>query len=149
MADPFAVAIVKSGAIVGHVPRRISSVCSVFLRRNGSIVCCITGSRRYSADLVQGGLEMPCTLTFEGSSALVLKAKALLQALSDKKNMKEEKEGKHTEDSLHHLIHQLHHQARRKKSVRTLRNGYSMVGLYCLRRTRETFSKAINLTILL
>ena len=100
VADPFAVAIVKSGAIVGHVPRRISSVCSVFLRRNGSIVCCITGSRRYSADLVQGGLEIPCTLTFEGSSALVLKAKALLQALSDKKNMKEEKEGKHTEDSL-------------------------------------------------
>ena len=63
-------------------------------------MCCITGSRRYSADLVQGGLEIPCTLTFEGSSALVLKAKALLQALSDKKNMKEEKEGKHTEDSL-------------------------------------------------
>ena len=96
VADPFAVAIVKSGAICGHVPRRISSVYSVFLRRNGSIVCCITGSRRYSADLVQGGLEI---LTFEGSSPLVLKAKALLQALSDK-NMKEEKfkkEGKHTE----------------------------------------------------
>ena len=62
-------------------------------------MCCITGSRCYSADLVQGGLEILCTLTFEGSSTLVLKPKALLQALSNK-NMKEEKfrkEGKHTE----------------------------------------------------
>ena len=33
VADPFAIAIVKSGAIVGHVPRRISSVCLVFLRK--------------------------------------------------------------------------------------------------------------------
>ena len=30
--DPFAVAIVKSGEIVGHIPRSISCVCSLFLR---------------------------------------------------------------------------------------------------------------------
>ena len=84
VADPFAVAVIKSGAIVGHVPRRISSICSVFLRRNGSIMCRVTGSRRFSVDLVQGGLEIPCTLVFEGSSTLSAKAKALIEAaLSD------------------------------------------------------------------
>ena len=36
--DPFAVAVVRSGVIVGHVPRRISSVCSMFLRRGGTIL---------------------------------------------------------------------------------------------------------------
>ena len=29
-ADPFAVAIVKSGVTVGHIPWKISSVCSLF-----------------------------------------------------------------------------------------------------------------------
>ena len=29
-------------------------------------MCKITGRKRYSIDLVQGGLEIPCTLTFEG-----------------------------------------------------------------------------------
>ena len=37
--DPFAVAVVRSGVIVGHVPRKISSVCSMFLRRGGTISC--------------------------------------------------------------------------------------------------------------
>ena len=35
--DPFAVAVVRAGVTVGHVPRRISSVCSLFIRRDGSI----------------------------------------------------------------------------------------------------------------
>lgn len=30
-ADPFAVAVVKNGVTVGHVPQRISSVSSLFL----------------------------------------------------------------------------------------------------------------------
>ena len=33
-SDPFAVAIIKSVMIVGHVPRKISAVCSLFLRRS-------------------------------------------------------------------------------------------------------------------
>uniref|UniRef100_A0A1X7V3B4 Ubiquitin-like protease family profile domain-containing protein n=1 Tax=Amphimedon queenslandica TaxID=400682 RepID=A0A1X7V3B4_AMPQE len=65
--DPFAVAVVKSGVgTVGHVPRLISSVCSIFIRRGGSIACRVTGSRRYSRDLSQGGVEIPCQLIFEG-----------------------------------------------------------------------------------
>ena len=61
--DPFAVAVVRSGVIIGHVSRKISSVCSMFLRRGGTISCRVTGGRRYSEDLPQGGLEVPCTLT--------------------------------------------------------------------------------------
>ena len=32
-ANPFAVAVVRGEAIVGHVPKKISSVCSLYLRR--------------------------------------------------------------------------------------------------------------------
>lgn len=66
--DPQAVAMIKlidgEMQVVGHVPRTISSVCSIFIRRGGNIVCKITGSREYSSDLDQGGLQLPCELTF-------------------------------------------------------------------------------------
>ena len=35
--DPFVVCVQKDGDIVGHVPRKISAICSLFLRRNGLI----------------------------------------------------------------------------------------------------------------
>jgi hypothetical protein len=35
--DCFAVAITKDGNIVGHAPRKVSSVFSLFIRRGGSI----------------------------------------------------------------------------------------------------------------
>ena len=47
--------------VVDHVPKRISLICSSFLRRGGSITCKVMGPRRFSADLLQGGLEIPCT----------------------------------------------------------------------------------------
>ena len=56
--DIFPVAVLKSGVVVGHVPKKISSVCSLFLRHGGVIHCQLTGNRCYSADLVQGGLEI-------------------------------------------------------------------------------------------
>ena len=60
--DPFAVKVMKCGSIVGHLPKKISSTCSAFLRhRPGVIVCRITDPyKRYSKDLEQGGLEIPC-----------------------------------------------------------------------------------------
>ena len=64
--DPYAVAMVRASNIVGHVPKRISSICHIFLRRGGTITCTVTGSRQYSGDLPQGGLEVPCLLKFEG-----------------------------------------------------------------------------------
>ena len=66
--DMFAVAIKNSSEVVGHVPRFWSSICSIFTRRGGEIVCRITGSRRYSADLPQGGMEIPYILIFKSHS---------------------------------------------------------------------------------
>ena len=37
--DPFAVAVVRLQVTVGHIPRRISSICSMFLRPSGSVRC--------------------------------------------------------------------------------------------------------------
>ena len=76
--DAFAVAVMKDGTVVGHVPKKISSICSLYLRRGGSIICRVTGSRRYSEDLIQGGLEIPCVLIFEGGATLTTKAKKLV-----------------------------------------------------------------------
>ena len=41
--NPFAVAIKKDGVVVGHVPRKIAAICSLFLRRRGAISCQIVG----------------------------------------------------------------------------------------------------------
>ena len=74
--DPFAVAVVKSGVTVGHVPKKISCTCSVFLRKGGTIDCRVTGARRRSEDLPQGG---PCTLTLKGSAGDIEKVKLLVK----------------------------------------------------------------------
>ena len=63
-SDTFAVAVKKGTVMVGHVPRTISSICSIFIRRGYNIKCRVMGTRRYSSDLPQGGLELPCILTF-------------------------------------------------------------------------------------
>ena len=62
--DTFAVAIKKDGEVVGHCPRKISALCSIFISRDGKITCQVTGRRRYSSDLPQGGLEVPYKMTF-------------------------------------------------------------------------------------
>ena len=64
--DRYAVAVYKSEEVVGHVPRKISCLCAAFIRRGGAICCTVEGGRRYSSDLLQGGMEIPCKLTFKG-----------------------------------------------------------------------------------
>ena len=51
--DMYAVATKKEETIVGHLPKKISKVCSLFLRRRGStcILCTVNSSRRYSSDI--------------------------------------------------------------------------------------------------
>ena len=58
----------KGETIVGHIPRKISNVCSIFIRKGWSILCLTTGLRRFSSDLPQGGLEIPCILIFKGNA---------------------------------------------------------------------------------
>ena len=49
---------------MGHISRKIYKVSSVFIRLGSTIQGRVSGHRRYSADLVQGGLEIPCILTY-------------------------------------------------------------------------------------
>ena len=78
-SDRYAVAVKKDGTIIGHLPRIISRACSLFLRRGNFISCHVTGHRRYSVDLLQGGLEVPCTLCFEGEVKDVTKLKKFVK----------------------------------------------------------------------
>ena len=79
VSDRYAVAVIKGGVIIGHLPRKISKICSLFLRRGGSISCIVSGGRRYSADLPQGGLEIPCNLLFKGKAKAMDKLKRFLK----------------------------------------------------------------------
>ena len=60
VVDRYSVAV-KKGVVVGHLLRKVSRLCSLFLRRGGTIDCIVTGARRRSADLPQDGLEVPCS----------------------------------------------------------------------------------------
>ena len=80
---PYAVAVVRpqNELIVGHLPRRISCMRSMFLQREGKIVCVVIGARRYTNDLPQGGMEVPCQLNFMGHNKEVLKIQKLVCGL--------------------------------------------------------------------
>ena len=59
-ADSCAVAIKKRADITGHIPRKISAACLLFIQRGGTITCIIIDSHnQYSLDLPQGGLQIP------------------------------------------------------------------------------------------
>ena len=63
--DRYAVAVVRrSRTVVGHIPRKITAASALFLARKGTICCEVTGTRCYFEGLPQGGLEIPCKLTF-------------------------------------------------------------------------------------
>ena len=79
LKDRNAVAIIEEERVVGHLPQTISLACSLFICRGGNIKCEVTGTRRYSADLPQRGLEIPCCLIIEGQSKEVLKLVRVLE----------------------------------------------------------------------
>ena len=74
-SDLYAVA---DSTTVGHLPRKISRICTLFIRRGGTITCLVNGRRKYSADLPQGGMEIPCTLLFKGDPKEIKKLVKLL-----------------------------------------------------------------------
>jgi len=69
--DPYAMAIKNKGSVVGHMPQTISCVCIVFIQKHGTITCTITRTRRFTSDLPQGSLELPCEYTFTGLEDIV------------------------------------------------------------------------------
>ena len=62
--DMTAVALFRGGVKVGHIPMKISRLCSSFITKGGTIEAVITGSRQFAADLPQGGLDIPCKYIF-------------------------------------------------------------------------------------
>ena len=79
VADHYSVAVKKhSGETVGHLPKKISMFCSMFIDKGGDVTCLVTGNRRYSSDLIQGDLEIPCSIVFRGKEKLISKIKKLL-----------------------------------------------------------------------
>jgi len=66
--DTYAVSFKKvidgSYVVVGHVPRTISPICSVFIQKGGKIEGTVNGGPQYSFDLPQGGQHVPCILKF-------------------------------------------------------------------------------------
>ena len=79
--DAYAVAMWKGDEIVGHVPRYISALCSLFIRHGGAVYSIVLGERRYSRDLPQGGMEIPCRLHFVGNGRELKKVKSFLKAI--------------------------------------------------------------------
>ncbi len=76
ICDLYAVVVKKSSLTVGHIPMKISTLCSLFLQRSGIITCQVTSLKR---DLGQGGLEILCVLKFEGDAKLVNKVKKFVK----------------------------------------------------------------------
>lgn len=73
----YAVAVVASGNVVGHVPKEISKTMFFFLRSNGVVPGAVTGRRQRS--LVEGkGLEIPCIYKFYSDSKKLKILKKLL-----------------------------------------------------------------------
>ena len=56
--DMYAVAVTREDIVVGHLPRNICTPCHLFLCKGGNISCVVNGATRFSADLVQVGLEV-------------------------------------------------------------------------------------------
>ena len=77
--NPYAMKVMKAGTLVGPLPKKINSTCSLFIRK-GEIIDCevMDPNSKYSRDLPQGGLEIPCILTLRGIKDLVYKAVKLL-----------------------------------------------------------------------
>jgi len=80
MVDRYTVAVKKNGReTVGHVPRKISRMCITFLELDIQITATVIGCQRHSSDLVQGGLEIPCTFRFTGHKQHIKKLKKVFK----------------------------------------------------------------------
>ena len=67
--DKYAMALKFNDTTAGHVPKFLSEITHFFLKVKGNLVVKITGQRRYSWDLDQGGMELPSTYVFTSTDA--------------------------------------------------------------------------------
>jgi len=74
--DPYAVAVMSWSAVTGYVPRKIYAACALFLRKE--LLTAPHWSWRFTTNLPQGDLKVPCMLTFRGKSKDVARMKKLV-----------------------------------------------------------------------
>ena len=66
---------------MGHLPRNISTMCSIFIRHGGIIYYTVLGRWQYSRYLPQGGMEIPCILHFVGIERELKKVKQFFSSI--------------------------------------------------------------------
>ena len=66
--DKYAIAVKNGEQTVGHIPTFLSKLKFFFLRYDGKVSIKVNGPRKYSVDLIQGGLELPAEFTFQTSN---------------------------------------------------------------------------------
>ena len=57
---------------MGHLPKFMSKLTHFFVKHARRIRCEITGSKRYSSDLGQGGLEIIAKIIFQNSNERII-----------------------------------------------------------------------------
>ena len=89
--DKYAIALINSESVtVGHLPKFMSKLAHFFVKHAGKIRCEITGSKRYSSDLEQGGLEIPAKIIFQNSNERIIEEmKKKLAPLIEEYNKKQ------------------------------------------------------------
>ena len=71
--DKYAIALINSVSItVGHLPKFMSKPAHLYVKHADKIRCEIAGSKRYSFDLEQGGLEIPAKIIFQNSNERII-----------------------------------------------------------------------------
>ena len=63
--DGNAVPLLSGDTNVGHIPMKISRLCTSFISKGGRIEALVCGSRQYAADLPQAGLDVPASTCFQ------------------------------------------------------------------------------------
>ena len=63
--DKYAIAIISNNQTVGHVPKFLSKLTFFFLKHGATLIVKVTGERRYSFDLPQGGMEIPAEFIYK------------------------------------------------------------------------------------
>ena len=77
MKDRYPISVLRHSDVVGHLPQKISRLCSLFILRDGTITCIVSGHCRYSINLPQGGMEILCNLVFRGKKKYLLNIQKL------------------------------------------------------------------------
>ena len=90
--EKYAIAVINNGKTVGHVPKFLRKLTLFFLKNGGKPHITVTGPRRYSVDLKQGGLELPadfCFISLNENLFLQMKEKILEEMQKYEKQKKE------------------------------------------------------------